>query len=149
MRPRRKVAPVTEQKVAHRRRLDLGLYVSEGVIALGSAVFLIGFAIEKSSNTPGRVLEVAGMLIFAIGLLAAGAYGYMLSQFFARSPADPLAQQTNDGPRPHFSYMGTRMHQAVGDPTAGLVREVRANPENDIAKARLIERERQGIEDGE
>ena len=140
---------MTEHKVTHRRRLDLGLYVSEGVIALGSAVFLIGFGVERSSNTPGRVLEVVGMLVFALGLIAAGAYGYMLSQFFARSAADPLAQQTNDGPRPHFSYLGSRMHQAVGDPTAGLVREVRANPENDIARARLIERERQGVEDGE
>src|ERR1017187_694178 len=140
---------MTENKVAHRRRLDLGLYFSEGIIALGAAVFLIGFWVEKSSNTPGRVIEVLATLIFTVGLLAAAAYGYMLSQFFARSPADPLAQQTNNGPRPHFSYMGTRMHQAVGDPTAGLVREVRANPENDIAKARLIERERQGIEDGE
>lgn len=140
---------MTEHKVAHRRRLDLGLYVSEGIIALGAAVFLIGFWVEKSSNTPGRVIEVLATLIFTVGLLAAAAYGYMLSQFFARSPADPLAQQTNNGPRPHFSYLGSRMHQAVGDPTAGLVREVRANPENDIARARLIERERQGIEDGE
>ncbi len=140
---------MTEHKVAPGRRLDLGLYVSEGVIALGAAVFLIGFGVEKSSNTPGRVIEVAGALIFTVGLFAAAAYGYMLSQFFARSAADPLAQQTNNGPRPHFSYLGSRMHQAVRDPTAGLVREVRANPETDIARARLIEGERQGIEGGE
>jgi hypothetical protein len=38
------------------------------------------------------------------------------------------------------------MHQAVEDPTATLVREVHANPENDMSKARLIERERQGLE---
>ena len=92
---------------------------------------------------------VVGALIF----FGTGALMHLPLQISAqprdRPPADPLAQQTNDGPRPHFSYMGTRMHQAVGDPTAGLVREVRANPENDIAKARLIERERQGIEDGE
>jgi hypothetical protein len=140
---------VTERKVAHRRRLDVGLYVCEGVIALGAAVFLIGFWVEKSSNTPGRVIEVAGTVIFATGLLTAAAYGYMLSQFFARSTADPFVQHTNDGPRPNFSYLGSRMHPAVGDPTAGLVGEVRANPENDIARARLIERERQGIESTE
>ena len=140
---------VTEHEVTHRRRLDLGLYVSEGVVALGAAVFLVGFGVEKSSNTPGRVLEVVGMLIFAVGLVAAGAYGHMLSQFFARSAAGPLAQPANDGPGPHFSYFGSRMHQAVEDPTAGLEGEVQANPENDIARQRLIERERQGTEGGE
>ncbi len=140
---------MTEYKVAHRRRLDLGLYVSEGVIALGAAVFLIGFGVQKSSSTPGRVIEVLGTLVFTVGLFAAAAYGYMLSQFFARSTGDPLAQQTNNGPRSHSSDLGSRVHQAVADPTAGPVEEVRANPENDMARARLIERERQGVEDSE
>jgi hypothetical protein len=139
---------MTEQKIAHRRRLDRGLYVSEGVMTLGAAVFLVGFVLEKTSNTPGRVLEAAGFVIFAMGLFAAGAFGYLLSQHFARTASDPKTQVQimTEGPRPHFSYLGSRMHQAVGDPTATLVREVHANPENDMSKARLIERERQGYE---
>ena len=147
-RPERKAVAMSEQKIAHRRRLDRGLYISEGVMALGAAVFLVGFVIEKSSNTPGKALEAAGFVIFAIGLFAAGAYGYLLSQHFSRTASDPKTQIQimTEGPRPHFSYLGSRMHQAVGDTTATLVREVQANPENDMSKARLIERERQGLE---
>jgi hypothetical protein len=146
--PERKAVDMTEQKIAHRRRLDRGLYISEGILVLGAAIFLMGFVIEKSSNTPGRAFEAAGFVIFAIGLFAAGAYGYLLSQHFSRTASDPKTpiQIMTEGPRPHFSYLVSRMHQAVGDPTATLVREVRANPENDMSKARLIERERQGLE---
>jgi hypothetical protein len=148
----RKAVSVTEKKVAPRRRLDHGLYLSEGVIVLGAAIFLIGFGIEKSSNTPGRVLEVAGFLIFALGLFAAGAFAFLLSQHFARTsaaPAAPYPRSLDEGALPHFSYLGSRMRQAVGDPAATLVREATAKPENDIARARLIERERQGFEGGE
>ena len=151
-RPGRKAVLVTEKKVTHRRRLDHGLYASEGVIVLGAAIFLIGFGIEKSSNTPGRVLEVAAFLIFAVGLFAAGAFGFLLSQHFARTAADraaPYPQNLFGDPGPHFSYLGSQIHQVVGDPTATLEREVEANPENDIAKERLIEQERQGFEGGE
>jgi hypothetical protein len=110
---------------------------------------LIGFGIEKSSNTPGRVLEVAGIVIFAVGLFAACAYGYLLSQHFARTATDPLAPPTNEDPRPDFTYLGGQIHQGVGDPTDELEREVEANPEDNFARERLIARERQGIEGGE
>jgi hypothetical protein len=98
------------------------------------------------------VLEVAGFLIFAAGLFAAGAFGFLLSQHFARTAADraaPYPQNLFGDPGPHFSYLGSQIHQVVGDPTATLEREVEANPENDIAKERLIEQERQGFEGGE
>lgn len=128
---------MTEKKIAPRRRLDHGLYLSEGVIVLGAAIFLIGFGIEKSSNTPGRVLEVAGLLIFALGLFAAGAFGFLLSQHFARTSAEPAApypHNLDEGPGPHFSYLASRMRHAVVDPAATLVREETANPEHDRAE---------------
>lgn len=150
MRPssQRKAVAVTEQKIAPQRRLDLGLYFSEGIIALGAAVFLVGFAVEKSSNTPGRALEAAGFVIFTIGLFAAAAYGYLLSQYFSRTASDHRAQSEAmaEGPPPPPGYLGGRIHPTVADPTATLVREVEANPEDDTAEARLIERERQGVE---
>jgi hypothetical protein len=137
---------MAEPRIA--RRLDRGLYLSEGIMALGAAVFLVGFVLEKSSNTPGKVLEAAGFVIFAIGLLAAGAYGYLLSQHYARTASDSHTQGqiVTEGLQPHFSYLGTRLHPTVADPADTLAREVDANPEDDLSKTRLIESERHGIE---
>jgi hypothetical protein len=142
---------VATQNGSKRRRLDHNLYAAEGVVVIGAVVFLFGFGIEKSSNTPGRALEAAGFVIFALGLFASAAIGYYLSRHYARTTADPLAQDPSalaDVARPQFGYLSTRLDPVGIDPTASLVREVQADPENDITRARLIERERPGDADG-
>lgn len=152
MTPWRKAAAVREQNGTKRRRLDRKLYAAEGVVVLGTIIFLIGFGIEKSSNTPGRALEVVGTIIFAVGLFAAAAIGFYLAQHFARTSADPVgeySQHLADDARPHFGYLSTRMNRAVNDPTTPLVRAAWADPENDVTMTRLIEQERQGTVDGE
>ena len=141
---------MSEQNVSKRRRLDHNLYAAEGVVVLGAAIFLCGFIIEKSSNTPGRGLEAAGFVVFAIGLFAAAAISHFLSQHYARTtsernPTDPSFLA--DIPRPQFGFLSTRLDPVVRDPATPLVREVQADPENDVTRSRLIEKERFGSAD--
>jgi hypothetical protein len=61
---------VNEDRFGTGRRLDHDLYAAEAVVVLGAAVFLVGFAIEGHSHTPGRALEALGFVIFGLGLFA-------------------------------------------------------------------------------
>ena len=147
---------MAEQDGKRRRRLDHDLYAAEGGVVLGAAVFLIGFGVEKNSNTPGRALEAAGFIVFALGLFASAAIGYLLSRHFARTTADPLARYADnaqmnedlDSGPPHLGLLTSGVHQAINDPAAPLMSDVDADPEDDASKDRLIERERRGTEGG-
>lgn len=148
----RKAAIVATQNGSKRRRLDHNLYAAEGVLVLGAVVFLFGFGIEKSSNTPGRALEAVGFVVFALGLFASAAIGFYLSRHYARTTADLLAQDPSafaEAPRPQFGFLSTRLDPVGFDPAESLVQEVHADPENDVTKARLIERERPVDADGD
>jgi hypothetical protein len=143
---------VSDQSGTKRRRLDHNLYTAEGVVVLGAALFLVGFIIQKSSNNPGRILEATGFVVFACGLFAVAAISYYLAQHYARATAEPGTQDPlsfGDVPRPQFGYLSTRIDPLVSDPTASLERVANANLENDLAKARLIEKQRIGAADVE
>jgi hypothetical protein len=143
---------VSDQSGNKRRRLDHNLYTAEGVVVFGAALFLVGFIVQKSSNNPGRILEATGFVVFALGLLAVAASGYYLSQHYARSIAAPGALDPSslmDVPRPQFGFLNTRLDPTVNDPIASLESQANAEPENDLAKARLIEKERSDAEDAD
>jgi hypothetical protein len=145
---------MAEQDVTKPHRLDHDLYVAEGVVVLGAAIFLVGFAIEKNSTTDGRVLEAAGFVVFALGLFGTAAIGHLLSRHFARTAAAPLLRVTDtpsvddvvESARLPLTYLASRVHEGVSDPAEPLMRDVSADPEDDASKARLIERERRGAQ---
>ncbi|MGD0054750.1 MAG: hypothetical protein ABSC34_04850 [Acidimicrobiales bacterium] len=81
---------MNEDRFGTGRRLDHDLYAAEAVVVLGAAVFLVGFAIEGHSHTPGRALEALGFVIFGLGLFASAAVSYLLSRYFSRTFAEPV-----------------------------------------------------------
>ena len=147
---------MAEQDGKRRRRLDHDLYAAEGVVVLGAAVFLIGFGVDKNSNTPGRALEAAGFIVFALGLFASATIGYFLSRHFARTCGDSLAEYANnaqmneeiDSGPPYVGLLTSGVHQAVNDPAVPLMSHLDAEPEDDASRDRLIERGRRGTEGG-
>jgi hypothetical protein len=141
-----------EQSGSKRRRLDNHFYTAEGVVVIGAAFFLAGFIIQKSSNTPGRIFEAAGFVVFALGLFAVAATGYYLSQHYVRSTSEPGTLEPSsfvDVPRPQFGYLDTELHPSVNNPVASRGRKANEEPENDFAKARLIAKERLATAEGE
>jgi hypothetical protein len=143
---------VSEQSGSKRRRLDHNLYTAEGVVVLGAALFLVGFTVQKSSDTPGRIFEAAGFVVFALGLFAVAATGYYLSRHYARTTAEPGTRDPSnfvDVPRPQFGFLNTRVQPSVNDPVAMRESDAHEVPENDFARARRIEKERSGAADEE
>ncbi|MGC1419720.1 MAG: hypothetical protein WA786_06330 [Acidimicrobiales bacterium] len=146
---------MAEADVSKRRRLDQDLYASEGVVVLGAAIFLVGFAVEKHSTTEGRALEAAGFVIFALGLFATAAIAHLLSRHFARTtteglppvaPTPPAAVESTDDERIPLTYFASRVNEAASDPVAPPAKAADADPQIDAPTARLIERERRGAE---
>ncbi len=146
---------MAEPEVSKRRRLDQDLYASEGVLVLGAAIFLVGFAIEKHSTTEGRALEAAGFVIFALGLFATAAIAHLLSRHFARTTTEGLLPVSHspttengsaDDARIPLTYFASHVPEAASDPVAPLEKVTDTVPENDASMARPIERERRGAE---